>query len=51
MIYADMHKTETNCDELIKTTAAALNRAAVKLLSISVLRNRTELCIEREIKR
>jgi hypothetical protein len=51
MIHSDMHKPGSNSDELVNKTAETLNRTALTLLYVSVLRNNIEDCIDHAIKR
>jgi hypothetical protein len=50
-IHSDMHKPNSNSDELVEKTAETLNRTALTLLYVSVLRNNLEDCIDHAIKR
>jgi len=47
---SDMHKPNTNCNELLASTAAVLNGPALRLLLLSAQRNDVEFCIEQVIK-
>lgn len=51
MTYADMHKDDTNCDELVDMTGGKVNANARELLCICVLRNSLEYLRELAIKR
>jgi hypothetical protein len=45
MIFAEMHKQNMSCNELIKKTAAALNEDIVTLMLLAVQRNGLELSV------
>ena len=45
-----MHKTDKDCDDLIMSTAKALNEEALKLLVLSTIRNSLKQRIEVAIK-
>jgi len=44
------NKPNTDCDELIMSTAEALDSGTLKLLLLSAQRNKVELCIEQVVK-
>jgi hypothetical protein len=48
--FPDMNKPNTDCDELLTSTAQALNKETQKLLLLSTQRNNADLCIEQVVK-
>ena len=46
-----MQKENTNCLELIRETATAIDDDALKLLFVSVQQNNLDICIEMAVSR
>jgi hypothetical protein len=49
--HSDMHKEDTDCDELIVRTSEALDRSTLRLFYLSILRNDIESRIEQVVNR
>jgi hypothetical protein len=51
LVNSDMHKPGTRCNELLSSTAKALNPKALKLLYRSMQQNNLELYVEHAVKK